>query len=162
VGWGLAKTGHPYPFSLARIERPNRSFFSSQARASLELSSSHCPVLLPACRSSRPHMGRSSSDAATQGRGPPGVAAQGRGLAGHAGGPGSPDAATLGRELAGHAGDGARRTQLRWGGSSPAAQGTTLADRYRAGEGVRQPRRGRGSPGAATHGRVLVGRRWAS
>ena len=34
VGWGLAKAGHPYPFSLARIERPNRSFNWSQVRAS--------------------------------------------------------------------------------------------------------------------------------
>jgi hypothetical protein len=43
VGWGLARAGHPYCCSLARIERPNRSFSWSQARASPVLSSHHLP-----------------------------------------------------------------------------------------------------------------------
>ena len=41
LGPGLANQSQPYAWSLARIERPNRSFDPSQARASSWLSSRH-------------------------------------------------------------------------------------------------------------------------
>jgi hypothetical protein len=51
VGWGLARAGHPYPFSMSRTEHPNRSFNWSQAHASLS-----SRFMSPPCGASAPHL----------------------------------------------------------------------------------------------------------
>jgi len=70
MGWGMARGGHPYLFSLATGERPNRSFNPGQARASPLARSPHLPIVFLTCYSSLVHCSAAVSSAPAGGAPP--------------------------------------------------------------------------------------------